>query len=226
MANYLMKYKGKWRLLPEIDENTQDFPKNPDGSVDEDMIYISCQLGNKIWYYGLSDNRRAILGAYIPSTIRGNNIKKAMQKEKIEFFDYDESDEESTFKFKAEDIDAVATLLKARTYGANISPFSSKNLPKSDVELPEEELNKYKAISSKVGTSGMSIIKDANEAFLENVMEKDMRKKLKNKKFSCRDDMKMNKMSRQFKEYVYSRGYFEKYLKYLDSKVEEYYNNK
>ena len=165
MANYLMRYKGTYRILPDLDLKTNSFPIDCNGVRDEDMIYIPCHQDSKIMYWG-----NGILIAYIPSTIRGKNIKKAMKKDKIEFFDYDESTEETMFRFKAKDIDAVAELMKAKTYGANISPFSSRNLPKTKIEIPVEELAKYKAISSKVNKGDTLFIKDANNRFLTEII--------------------------------------------------------
>lgn len=224
MANYLTThYKGKWRILSDIDEETNDFPIDCDGERDEDCVYISCRNGNKIWYWGLNDSRRAVLGAYIPSIGRGRNIKKAMKKDKIEFFNYDESADEVIFHFLAPDIEYVANALGAKTSGANTSPFSSKNLPKSDVSIPSEKIEEYKAITSKLGKNDMLVIKNINDHFLTDILEQTLRKKTKNKKFSVRDDMKLNKMSRQMKEYVYSRGYWQEYLDYLSKEIDAYY---
>lgn len=224
MANYLTThYKGKWRILSDIDEETNDFPIDCDGERDEDCVYISCRNGNKIWYWGLNDSRRAVLGAYIPSLGRGRNIKKAMKKDKIEFFNYDESAEEVIFHFLAPDIEYVANALGAKTSGANTSPFSSKNLPKSDVSIPSEKIEEYKAITSKLGKNDMLVIKNINNHFLTDILEQTLRKKTKNKKFSVRDDMKLNKMSRQMKEYVYARGYWQEYLDYLSKEIDAYY---
>ncbi len=34
MSNrYMMKYKGSYRLLPVIDQETNDFPRTPNGDV-------------------------------------------------------------------------------------------------------------------------------------------------------------------------------------------------
>lgn len=224
MANYLTThYKGKWRILSDIDEETNDFPIDCDGERDEDCVYISCRNGNKIWYWGLNDSRKAVLGAYIPSLGRGRNVKKAMKKDKIEFFNYDESAEEVIFHFLAPDIEYVANALGAKTSGANTSPFSSKNLPKSDVSIPSEKIEEYKAITSKLGKNDMLVIKNINDHFLTDILEQMLRKKTKNKKFSVRDDMKLNKMSRQMKEYVYARGYWQEYLDYLSKEIDAYY---
>ena len=222
MANYLFtNYKEKYRLLPRIDMDTNDFARDVKGNIDEDSIYISCYYGNEIWYYGLNDSHRAMLGAYIPSKQRGHNITKELKKQGVEFFDYDETDEEVTFHFLASDMEIVAPLLKPKMSGLNTSPFSTKNLPKSDIELPLEYAEKYKAIASKAGW----VIKDTNATFLSNMEEK-LKKKYKNKKFSCYEDMRRRKMSRQFKEYVYTLGMFDEYLEALDKAMTDYYNNK
>ena len=81
MANYLMKYKGKYRILPTLDLEYHDLPRDPvsgDVSQEDVELYIACQNGNKIIEYGKEPNGRVVLLAYIPSKGRGRNIKKAM----------------------------------------------------------------------------------------------------------------------------------------------------
>ena len=224
MANYLTThYKGKWRILSDIDTETNDFPVDCDGVRDEDSVYISCRNGNKIWYWGLNDSRRAVLAAYIPSLGRGRNIKKAMKKDKIDFFNYDESADEVVFHFLATDVEYIAEALGAKTLGASTSPFSSKNLPKSDVSIPSEKIDEYKSVTSSINKTDMLLIKNINERFLIDILEKSLKKKTKNNKFSIKDDMKKNKMSRQVKEYIYARGYWQDYLDYLSKEIESYY---
>lgn len=220
MANYLTThYKGRWRILPDLCEDTHDFPIDCDGIRDEDCVYISCNNDNKIMYWG-----NGILIGYVPSIGRGRNIKKAMKKEKIEFFDYDESDEEITFRFKAKDIELVAELMKAKTYGAGISPFSNRNLPKNkDVKIPDEEMAKYKSISGKVDKSDMLKFKSWNSDFLTNVLQKKIRKDTKNKAYDYKEDMKKMKLSRQVKEFIYVKNMWQEYLDYLSKEIDSYY---
>ena len=40
MANYLKKYQGQYRLKLEIDESTNDFPRNEDGSIEDIDMYM------------------------------------------------------------------------------------------------------------------------------------------------------------------------------------------
>ena len=228
MADYLItKFKGKYRLLPELCLNTQDFPRNDKGEIDEDAeVYISCRYGNKISYWGLNSSRRGVLIAYIPSLGRGRNIKKELQKQNIEIFNYDESAEEVLFHFLASDIEPVAKLLGAKTSGASISPFSNKNLPKSDFEIPTDKIEAYKKITSRIEKKDLLLIKNINAAFLTNILEKSLKKQLNLKQFDYKQDMRDYKMSRQVKEYIYVRGFWEQYLEYLDKEIELFYSNK
>lgn len=214
MANYLLKYKGKYRILPELDQNTNDFPRNEDGSIEDIDIYIACQYGNKIFSYGSINNKKDVwLQAYIPSIGRGHNIVKALNKQKIEYDNYVETDEEVEFIFKAKDIDTVAELMKVKTSGASISPFSNKNLPKSKIEIPSEDIAKYKEITGVVPKGDLLSIHRVTTSFLEDVLQKIFKKK--NKEFDYKSDMKTLSLSRQTKEYIYTKGLWEEYLDYL-----------
>lgn len=226
MANYMMKYKGTYRLLPELCTNTNDFPRTQDGSIDPDTeIYISCAYGMKITFWGLNESRKGILTAYIPSKGRGRNICKALKKQGVSYFDYDETDEEVLFNFMASDIEPVAELMKARTSGANTSPFSTKNLPKNkSVVVPEEDMEKYKEITSRVEKNDMLLFKSLNKKFLAS-MQRKIRKNTDDKQFDINQDMKKEKLSRQVKEYIWMRGYWNEYLKYLSKNIDAYYNN-
>lgn len=42
MANYLMKYKGKYRVKAHVDESTNDFPRNVNDQIETDDLYIKC----------------------------------------------------------------------------------------------------------------------------------------------------------------------------------------
>ena len=220
MAQYLLKYKGAYRILGELDQDTGDFPRDAYGNIDEDYddLYISCQYGNKIKSAHLDESRRMLLFAYIPSIGRGRNIKKALDEQGIWYNDYEETDAEATFFFKAADIEPVAKLMKAKTSGANISPFSSKNLPKaSDVKLPTDLMNKYKTVSSKIEKKDLLIIHRITTSFLSDILAKKL-------KIDYKADMKKLHMSRQVKEYIYTKNLFDEYLKYLDEKITEYYS--
>ena len=144
---YLMKFKGKYRLKTAIDKITNDFPRDENGMLEQNDIYIDCMGGSQITHYG-----RSTLMAYIPSLGRGHNILIAIAKElnipedrnyevlysNLEkegtIKDIHDTDGEVEFKFDAKNIDLIAKHLKPRTSGAGISPFSTKNLPKQNMK--------------------------------------------------------------------------------------------
>lgn len=227
MSHYLMKYKGTYRILPVLDEVYHDLPRDNSGNINHEEVelYISCQYGNKITEYGKDSSNRMLLRAYIPSIGRGRNIKKALDAQAIPYTNYLETDEEVEFRFKAKDIAPIAELLKVKTGGANVSPFSTKNLPKADVEIPTAEIERYKTVVAEVQKDDLLIIHRITTDFLSNFIEKKY-KKIEGKKFDVGVDMKKMMMSRMAKEYIWTKGFWSEYLKFLQKKIEEFYNNK
>lgn len=225
MSNYMMKYKGSYRLLPVIDQSTNDFPRDSNGNIEDDLeIYVSCQNGNRIEYYGLNDSRRAVLLAYVPSLGRGRNIKKALKKQGVDILFYDESDEEVLFHFNATDIETVATLLKAKTSGANISPMSKRNLPKVKFELPEEDMAAYKDIVDKVDKNDKLLIHRITTEFLDKVLAKELRPKGTRKPYDYKTEMKKLKLASDSKGYIWTKELWNEYLEFLEKEIDSYYN--
>lgn len=224
-SHYLMKFKGKYRILPELDLHTNDIPRNKNGEIANgyDDIYIACQYGNKIFTYGHDTNGRMLLTAYIPSIGRGNNILKTLDEQGIPYTNVLKSDLEVEFRFRSKDIDIVAQLLKAKTSGANISPFSSKNLPKSKVEIPSDEIERYKEITALVSKDDLLIIYKITTSFLDSVVQKKCKKSDKN--FNYKTDMKQMCLGRQTKEYIYIKGYWQDYLTYLQKEINKFYES-
>lgn len=226
MSHYLMKYKGTYRVLPVLDTRYHDLPRDAQGNIShEDVeLYIACQYGNRITEYG-KENGRMSLQAYIPSIGRGRNIKKALDAQNIPYAHYHETDEEVEFRFKAKDIAPVAELMKVKTSGANISPFSTKNLPKANVEIPTEEIERYKAITAEVQKEDLLIIHRITTDFLSNILVKKY-KKLGNKKFDVAVDMRKMMMARMAKEYIWTKNMWNEYLEYLQKQIEKFYKDK
>ena len=223
MSNrYMMKYKGIYRLLPVIDQETNDFPRTPSGDVEEDLeIYIACQYGNRIYAYGTDGHKEMQLAAYIPSLGRGRNIRKAMDKEKVQYYAYDETDEEVRFLFSTKDIERVASLLKAKTGGANISPMSKRNLPKDkSVQIPDEDMKRYRDITSSLGKDKMFSIKSVNKSFMDNVLAKKLKENPRARKpFDYKTDMRKMRMSSSIKKYIWSKGLWKEYIDYLNDNL-------
>ena len=208
MSHYLMKYKGTYRILPELDVDTHDFPRDANGEIADgyDDLYISCYYGNKIFMYGHDVNKRAILSAYIPSLGRGRNIKKVLDEKEIPYTDYIETDSEVCFNFKAKHIEEFAKLLKAKTAGADISPF---------------EIKRYKEITNRVQKNDVLLIHKITSDFLSVVLQKKYRKY--DKKFDYKRDMKRLMLARQIKEYIWTKEMWEEYLKYLNIEITDFY---
>ena len=225
-----MKYKGQYRLKPNLDIYTNDFPRTDDGSIDPsyDDIYIKCVNGSQIYHYGHST-----LVAYIPSLGRGHNTLISIAKElKLisedtksrdygtlysllekdgTIFDIMENDLEIEFKFHAKDIELIAKYLKPQTSGADISPFSTRNLPKSSYTIPNEEIEEYKKITNSVSKYDKLLISHITNEFLNNILAKD--KLYKTLNISMKSDMRKKML--KGKEYIHSMGYWDKYLQYL-----------
>lgn len=219
MAGYLVNhYKSIYRIMPVIDKSTNDFARDCTGKIDKDNVYIACYYDIKIWHYGGSK-----LIAYIPSLQRGHNIIKSLKKAGVNVFDCDDSDEEVIFKFDASDIETVTSFIKPKTSGAGISPFSSKNLPKANVNIPEDKLAKYKSLISKLDNP--LAIRGFNTSFLDNVLAKKLRPKGRRKPFDYKSDMMAMKLSHDVKGYIWSKGLFEDYLEFLEKEIDSYLNN-
>ena len=223
-----MKYKGKYRIKPHLDKELNDFPRDEYGSIDSsyDDIYIKCANGSQIYHVG-----RSTLCAYIPSIGRGHNIIIAIAKELniIEdesiyrdydslysilnadktIFDITENDEEIEFKFNAKDIELITKYLKPQTSGADISPFSSRNLPKSSYAIPKENLEEYAEITASIPQEDKLKVGLITSRFINDILSKDKVYRTVNIKTD------MRKKCLKGKEYIHYMGYWDKYIYYL-----------
>lgn len=180
-----------------------------DGTLEDIDVYIDCQYGNKIFHYGHS-----ILQAYIPSLIRGRNIIKTINDKYGDgiIFDIEETDSEVLFKFNAKNDDKIICLLKPKTNGANISPFSSKNLPKNkEYTIPDDELSLYKNIVSQIPKERILDITHITQNFLKSLADK------ANDWDTIKADMSLKGL--KGKEYIHSIGKWNKYVKYLNENL-------
>lgn len=203
--SYLInKFKGIYRLKVPYNLQTNDFNRKLNGTFEDIDVYVDCLHGNKIFYYGNS-----ILQAYVPSLIRGHNIVKTIQQiDSSVIFDIEETDEEVLFKFKYVNSDKIIPLLKPKISGSNISPFSSKNLPKNkDFKIPSEELSLYKEIVSKISPERILTLTHSTNNFIKSLATR------KNPIEKIKADMKLKGL--KGKEYIYSIGKWNEYIKYL-----------
>ena len=168
MSYLINKFKGVYRLKTPYDLNTNDFPRKLNGNLEDNDCYIDCQFGNKIFHYGGS-----ILQAYIPSIGRGHNIINIINEINSNIiFDIQENDSEILFKFKYLNSDKIIPLLKPKISGAGISPFSSKNLPKSNYKIPDKDFNMYKEIVAKIPQECILTLTHSTNNFIKSLATK------------------------------------------------------
>lgn len=202
-------YKGKYRIKTEYDQSTNMFPRKLDGSLEDIDCYIDCQYKNRIFSYG-----HGILQAYVPSIIRGHNIIKYINEHFGQdiIFDIEETDSEVLFKFNAKYDDKVIPLLKPKTNGASISPFSAKNLPRNkDFKIPDEVLKGYKNIVAKIPSERVLSINHSTNRFIKSLATKN------NPIEDIKVDMALKGL--KGKEYIYSIGKWDEYIKYLEENL-------
>ena len=199
-----------YRLKCPYDKSTNTFARKLDGTFEDIDVYIDCQYGNKVFSFG-----HRILQAYIPSIIRGHNIIKYISKhfgQEI-IFDIEESDSEVLFKFKAKYDDNIIPLLKPKTNGANISPFSSRNLPKSEYKIPDEDFNAYKNIVAKIPRERILSLTHMTVDFIKSLSTKN------NKYDDIKADMALKGL--KGKEYIHSIGKWNDYINYINKHLQE-----
>lgn len=190
-----------------IDQRKQDFNRKLNGTFEDIDCFIDCQFGNKVFHYG-----RDILQAYIPSLQRGHNIIKAItEMDSSMIFDIEETDSEVLFKFKHVNSDKIIPLLKPKTSGAGISPFSSKNLPKTAYKISDEDFIKYKNIVSKIPQNEILRITHTSNDYLKSLVTK------KNTWEDIKADMRLKGL--KVKEYLHSIGKWDEYIKYLEENL-------
>ena len=169
--------------------------------------------------------------AYIPSIGRGHNILKAIANDigLPEYKTYEElykaledegtvrsimeNDKEIEFKFHARKLEYVASFLKPATAGSDISPFSTKNLPKCDYPIPEEDLAEYNAILDSMDNKDYLLVSRVTDAFLTNKLQKSKQYRT----IDLKKDMK--KKCLKTKEYIHSLGEWDKYIEYLKKEI-------
>lgn len=168
-------------------------------------MHIACQKNIKIFYYG-----KSLLEVYIPSKQRGRNIIKNVQDELGNdiIFNIEETDSEVLFKFHSKNMDKLEKYLRPKTSGANISPFSTRNLPKNKTyKIPCEELEAYKEIIKNIPQNRILELTHRTNNFIKNLVTKKVSWE------NIKSDMALKGL--KGKEYIHSIGEWDKYIDYL-----------
>lgn len=210
ISNYLIShYKGMYRIKCEYDESKNQFPRKLDSTYEDIDCYIDCYKNIKIFYYG-----KSILEAYIPSVGRGNNIIKSITEGfgNDIIFDIQKTDGEVIFKYKAKDMGKLERYLKPKTSGSNISPFSSKNLPKNKgYKIPDEDLVIYITIIKKIGQNQIIKLTHMTNSYLKSLVTKN------NTWEEIKADMALKGLSG--KNYIHLIGKWNDYINYLKEEL-------
>lgn len=198
MSGYLRRYVGTYEVRADYDENTNDFPRLIDGTLDPsfDDYYIKCQNGIKIRHATGS-----MLSCYIPQMKRGMNILKNVQDI---VFNSDILDGEVYFTFPSSEVDRVAKLCKVCTKGKNIQPLSPKTLPKCKDVVPKEGMQRYKKVCEEFTGERIQLahmILNANKEFAKRLSE------------NYKQDMKMLKLD--FRSYLWHIKKWDEYIEFL-----------
>lgn len=246
MSYLTKNYKGQYRIIAPYDLNTNQFGRKLDGTFEDIDCYIKCRNNIQIFHYGhsilqayipsLIRGRNIIKNIYadnignisiftltkesldknsIYSTFDYENMYQSPKLNKI-VFDIEETDSELLFKFNSKQIDIITNYIMPITNGANISPFSSKNLPKNkDYKIPDEELQSYKIIIKNIPKERILALSHMTNNFLKSLVVKK----------NTWDDIKadMSRKGLKGKEYIHSIGKWEEYLDYL--KESDLYEN-
>lgn len=250
MAGYLRKYVSRYRVKAEYDLSTNDYPRIEGVGLDPsfDDLYIDC--ANKI---KIKHGTGSTLSCYIPSKQRGMNVLRKIHEDKIsktlptektvdqkkylenlcaalvdqgvlvsaEVLDY-----EVYFEFSADIIDYIAKLVGAKTYGASISPFSPKNLPKTPYKIPEKDMKLYKEATKDFPTKTI-VIQGKSRTIIDGLLVSRLTGKFDKiiiasqpKKFDINKDRK--KKGLKGKEYIHSMGsdLWQQYCEFMRTSVE------
>ena len=126
-------------------------------------------------------------------------------------YDIEETDEEVLFKFKYQDMDKLEDILNPSTIACNRSPFSSKNLLKSDYKIPDEDLIAYKDITNDLPKENLITLVHMSQGFLNKIAN--------NKKQLEEYNKERKQLGMKPKEYFQYKGYWEEYLNFLKKEL-------
>ena len=216
MDNYLVShYKGKYRVKAHYDLDTNDFIRDAEGELDDSFgdFYLSGRSGIEI-HHGVGSE----LACYVPKLQLGNNVLKSYYevmigkrgkksidkiveelKESGYVNDVDILSIEVFFTFDAKYLDDLAPIIKLKTSGATISPFSVKNLPRKPYTIPKKDMDMYKEAKGELTGLQISRIQDA---YIREKCDKDFKTKMK------KEMLKAN-------QYIHKLGLWEDYCGYI-----------
>ena len=122
-----------------------------------------------------------------------------------------ETDAEVIIRFPAKEMAQFEKYFKPLTSGAGISPFSTKNLPKTDYIIEEDKLEEYRNVISKLGYETPIGIAHLTNNFIKSLATK------RNPWEEIKADMQMKGL--RGKEYIDEIGQWNQYIKFLKENI-------
>lgn len=111
-------------------------------------------------------------------------------------------------------MDKLEKYLKPKTSGANISPFSSRNLPKNKMYIiPDKDLILYKMIIENIGKNQIIVLSHITNSYLKTLVTK------RNTWENIKADMALKGLAGR--NYIHSIGKWEEYIKYLGKMMDK-----
>lgn len=224
------KFKNQYRVLPELDLETKDIPRDYNGNIEPsfDDFYIPCKGGIKI-KHATQNN----LTCYVPKKQKFNRLlleiyeyeyktlhnyaehdrilSELKEREIISEGEY--LDTEGYFVFKTKKLPEWEHILKPKTQGSGIHPYSIRNIPVSNIQLDAELLQQYREIvhidQYTPATAEWTI-------FMQKV-------RMVNKQFALDHDLNLKQLQRQHqirdaKVIFQLEGLWNEYIAFLQTK--------
>lgn len=227
----MTKYKGQYTLKCEYDQEKIEFNRKLNGTYEDVDVYVQCANKCKIFYYG----NRGTLQFYCPSVPRGKNIIREIYgifinpdnteitKNELDLIKNGQTihtvrtyykpvdDEEVLFKFKYRDMETLEEILKPSTISCNRSPFSNKNLPKSDYTIPDKDLVEYARIVQDIPKEDLIQLVHISNRFINGMA--------KNQKQVDALKEEKKKLRMKLKEFIHYKGKWNEYLEYIKEEI-------
>lgn len=210
MYRYLEKYTGTYRVLPYLDLEKNDFPRDELGNIDNSFedLYIPCSRG-KAEIKHTYDEDKLVVCFYGKCSTAKNVYKEIKDKYKNIDVEFEDIGEDGLIYFNADDIKKIATIVRPKTSGASIKWNSVKNLPKVKYEIPSKDLKRLSDITKDLSrTDKMQFGKRLSSEFLSS--------------HKLKDEQKQSRLSP--KEFIHSKGLWDDYMIKAKKEIKKYEN--
>lgn len=209
MYRYLLKYVGTYRVKSEFDLITEDFPRDDNGQIDPSFedLYIPCKLGVIKHTYMGNDILVCCFYNKIKTGIR--TYERLHKKYPTMNLDVEESSPDYFIYFNAKDLKNIATIVKPSTTGKGIDPYSKKNLPKIEYEIPSKDLNQiYRVTKDLDRIQTLHFFKKINSEFLDS---------MSNDKTNYTVQAKKSRLNTR--EFIHFSGLWPEYIKFIKQHI-------